>query len=308
MIAATRTTLQSLPADRKLTFTRLAATSYALRRVVSRVHPPRPLGSPMSRFRCLPLPGTAPLTVLLVAWGLTTAGMAADFVVESRTFEGDQDTPLTRNQTVFQGERVYDFVQEGDEITLLDTARGRFVLMDRRRQVKTELTTDQVLQYTQHIQRWAAGKEDLLLQFYADPHFEVVEEGPDRLKLHAAPLSYEVRGVTAAGDVVSRYRQFCDWYARFNSAVSPGSQLPFPRLVLNSHLARRQLVPAQVQLTLAASPRFGGKPVRLRSEHTLRSEVTTTELRQIDQANRLLVTLRSVPLTEYRDVARTATR
>jgi hypothetical protein len=246
--------------------------------------------------------------LLALAIGVSTPVPAADFVIESQTFDGESAKPFTRNKTVFHEQLVYDFVTTGDEITLLDTSRGRFVLMDTRRKVKTELTTDQVLRYTQHIKRWAAGKDDVLLQFYADPQFDVVEAGDDRLKLTAAPLAYEVVGTSQKPEIVSQYRVFSDWYARFNSAVNPGSQLPFPRLVLNHHLARRQLVPTQVHLTLAPQQRFGGKHVRLRTEHTLRPELTSQELQQIEQANHLLVTLQNVPLTDYRKAARTAGR
>jgi hypothetical protein len=258
----------------------------------------------------LQVPSSGRLTTagLALSIAVTASVSAADFVIESRTYDGDHAKPFTSNTTVFHEGLVYDFVTTEDEITLLDPSRGRFVLMNTRRKIKTELTTDQVLRYTQHVQQWAAGKKDILLQFYADPKFDVVEDGENRLKLTAAVLAYEVVGKSQTPEIVSQYRQFCDWFARFNSAVSPGSQLPFPRLVLNNHLARRQLVPTQVDLTLAPQRRFGGKPVHLRSEHTLRPELTSEEIRQIDQTNRLLVTLKNVPLTEYRTATATAER
>ncbi|NIL95994.1 MAG: hypothetical protein GTO53_01825 [Planctomycetales bacterium] len=257
-------------------------------------------------------PALAPLAALVLALefslGLTANVPAADFAMESRAFDGSHKKPFATNTTLFHEGLVYDFVNGSDEVTLLDKSRGRLVLMDKARQVKTELTTDQILRYTQHIREWAAGKSDLLLQFYANPNFDVVDDGDHQLKLTADLLTYQVVGSSPAPEIVRQYREFCDWYARLNSAVHPGSQLPFPRLLLNNHLARRQLVPTQVQLTLAPQQRFGGKPVRWRTEHTLRAELSSEDLQRIDQAGGLLVTLKPIPLTEYRQAPRTARR
>ena len=224
----------------------------------------------------------------------------ADFVVETRMFDGDGKKPFSRNRTLFYEGQVYDFIVSGKEITVMDKSLGRFVLLDTRRKVKAEVSTDQVLGYTQHIKTWAGSKNDPLLKFYANPTFDVVEKGKTKLLLKAAALSYDVDAQSETTEIVGQYREFSDWFARLNSAVNPGSQLPFPRLALNNHLARRQLVPTTVELTIAPQPRFDNKPIVLRAEHEWRSELSADEISQIEEARRLLVKFKVVPLPEYR--------
>jgi hypothetical protein len=70
------------------------------------------------------------------------------------------------------------------------------------------------------------------------------------LTLTSPHITYRLETVPArTAETVQQYREFSDWYARFNAMFNLGSTPPFPRLAVNKELARRGLVPTEVTLT-----------------------------------------------------------
>src|SRR4030095_12119114 len=116
-----------------------------------------------------------------------------------------------------------DFLLAGpEEITLLDTVRGRFTLLDPARQVKCGLSAQHVLQQTLSLESHAVESKDPLFAFAAQPQFETkVEEATEngqpvvRLNLVAKPREYAV--VARPSDlpaVVPAFRYFAAQFAR----------------------------------------------------------------------------------------------
>jgi hypothetical protein len=82
----------------------------------------------------------------LVALSLTPVAIQADdFRVESDVFVGKQKEPVATYLTLFAGKTIYDFVlTDPQQVTVFDTVRGRFILLDVHRGVKTELKLQEI--------------------------------------------------------------------------------------------------------------------------------------------------------------------
>lgn len=234
----------------------------------------------------------------------------ADFRVETRVFSGKDDKDESRNTTLFRGDVVYDFVGPPSVITLLDTARGKFTIIDETRRVKTELTTDQVLEISSRQRRLADKENDPLLTFCTRPKFKISEQKSiDQWTFSSPVMTYEVTSQSPSPIAIAgQYRQFADWYARLNSVVHRGGLPPMARLVVNQHLAGKDRIPKEVRLKLAAHPRFGNRELTIRSEHTFRTGLASSDLNRIEKADRHLATYRAISIMEYLAPPKTARR
>ena len=88
----------------------------------------------------------------------------------------------------------------------------------------------------------AAKSKDPLVKLLAEPKFqERSDEAADELTLNSPWVSYRLTlAHEASPSVVEQYHEFCDWYARLNALLTPGSLPPFGRLVVDAALAKRQ--------------------------------------------------------------------
>jgi len=247
-----------------------------------------------------------PICLALVLASLTLpmslAPAADDFRVETHIFVGDKEEPSSTNVTRFKGSVVWDFSGDGSEIVMFDKTRGRFAMLDLQRKVRTEITTGEVLQFTQQLREWAQGQEDPLLKFCAAPRLErVAGASPRNLKFTSALLTYEIETERPEKpEFALRYREFSDWYARVNTLFRPGLLPPFPRLQVNEHLGREQLLPQRVKLTLAPQRSHGNKELTVRSQQEFVYGLMESDLSHINKAAGYLVTLRAVSLETYR--------
>ena len=72
---------------------------------------------------------------------LVTNTWGEDFRIETDVFFDSEDEPAISTLTLFRGTTVYDFMgDKNEEITILDINRGRFVLLDCQRKIKTTVT------------------------------------------------------------------------------------------------------------------------------------------------------------------------
>src|SRR5882724_2304530 len=105
---------------------------------------------------------------------LVISGQAAadDFRIESKIFVGKESEPSSENLTLFRGGQVYDFLTKPSETTVFDKPRGRVILLDPARKVRTEIKADKLLAFSEELKVWAARQSDPFLKFAADPRFE----------------------------------------------------------------------------------------------------------------------------------------
>ena len=81
-----------------------------------------------------------------------------EFRVESKVFAGKNETPVSESLTLFADGRVYDFLSSPREITVFDFPRGRIVLIDAARKLRTELTTEQLNDFIDKLRSAPRGK------------------------------------------------------------------------------------------------------------------------------------------------------
>jgi len=239
---------------------------------------------------------------VLLAAVVTSPAAAEDFRIETKIFVADQEAPASENLTLFSGGTVYDFLADPQEIAIYKPSAqdesGRIVLLDPARQVRAELTTAEILEFSEKLKRWASMQEDALVKFASDPHFEQeFDARTGELAMTSAVLSYRLITEEAESDEAARqYREFSDWYARLGPMVHAGPAPPFPRLLVNQTLYKLRRLPREVHLSIPQR-----RPSDLRSRHRIQWRLSKADGDRIEQANEDLVNFRRVDLEEYRN-------
>jgi len=243
-------------------------------------------------------------TLLMMA-GLVTgtccALQAKDLRIETRIYvveNEDEEKQVGRNLTFFRDNVVYDFIHDPPVATVFQpptqNSPGRFIVLDQSRQIKTELSTDQLRQLIDTIQRRAAQHEDKLIRFSAAPTFDVTSgESDGQWKFGSDHITYRVKSMACDdSSSASLYRQFTDWYARFN-ALEEGGMLPFPRLRVNQTLGENHRIPTEVELEI---PSYN---VHLRSRHRVGRILSKHDRKQIDEALKQMQTFTAVAPSQF---------
>jgi hypothetical protein len=241
------------------------------------------------------------LTWLLLVLALgPRAAAAADFRVETKVYEADSREPASENTTLFAAGKVYDYLADGSSVAIFDPARTRFVLLDVERRLRIEIVQGQVEAFVRELRaRAAAGSS--FLKFAAHPQFEIEHQADQNtLHLHHKLMRYELATIQPAlPEAAQAYREFCDAYGQLNAMLQPGSLPPFPRQTVNHELARRDLVPTAVHLTIPPRTPLFGQGLTRRSEHHFTWRLVDEDLKRIAQTDRQLVTFTAVTLEEY---------
>jgi hypothetical protein len=225
---------------------------------------------------------------------------ADDFRIESKIFVGKEIVATSENLTLFRGGQVYDFLTKPSETTVFDKPRGRVILLDPARKVRTEIKSDRLIAFSEELKVWASKQSDPFLKFAADPRFQQRLEPSGELAFTSPFISYRIGTVKANTDsVAQQYLEFADSYARLNALTNPGSVPPLPRLAINAALFKTEAIPESVQMTMPARQRLGGKTTTLRSEHSIAWRLLESDLQRINDAEESLVTFTPVPLEHY---------
>lgn len=230
--------------------------------------------------------------VVMIVLGCIASAAADDFRVETKVYTVKDKKKVSENLTLFEAGYVYDFLTDPDRVAVFDQPHGRFILLDPARGVKTEIKTDEVLKFTEQFHRMAARSKSALTKFAADPEFDVDFAANGELTMKSDLINYKVQTLTAdTPQAAVQYREFSDWYARFNSMLNPGSTPPFPRLAVNAELARRQVLPTEVRLTI--------EKTSLRSEHHVSWRLLPRDHQKIAETANQLTTFKMVKFDEF---------
>ncbi|HEX4147283.1 MAG TPA: hypothetical protein VHY91_27545 [Pirellulales bacterium] len=238
---------------------------------------------------------------LLLAVLASTTARAEDFRIDSRVFAGKEPKPVSENTTLFHVGIVYDYIPN-KSIAIFDKPRRKFVLLDRQRHVKAEVTVDQLQTFCDRLQHFAAKDSNPFVRFVSEPHFDAtMGEKANELILSSPHMTYRLITTKADSPEASQqYREFSDWYSRLNVMMNPSSTPPFPRLAVNDELAQRGLLAEQVQLTVPQQSALHRHTVELRSEHHIAWRLLQTDLDLINETTTQLTTFKPIGLDEYR--------
>jgi hypothetical protein len=236
------------------------------------------------------------LAVLSVAAG----GLADDFRIETKTYNAKDKALVSQNLTLFQAGFVYDYLSQPERVAVFDRARGRFILLDPARKIKVQVRTDDVLVFAEKYHGWAAKSSNEFMRFAADPSFDVKLGTGGELTLDSPHVSYRLETVRVpTPEAVRQYREFSDWYVRFNGMMNVGSAPPFLRLAVNRELAERSLIPTEVVLNIPAQTASGLKPIAMRTEHKVSWKLLQPDLEKIAETGNHLAAFKTVDLGEF---------
>ncbi|MFH1267857.1 MAG: hypothetical protein ABIK89_19240 [Planctomycetota bacterium] len=247
------------------------------------------------------LPG---MLAAILAAGLCVCGGAAaeeDFRIENKVFVDDEKEPRIQSTTIFHEGVVYDYLADPAEVTVFDARHRRFVLLDLTRRIKTELTTERVVDFSQRLKEWAEGQSDEFLQFLANPQFEEeFDESTQELNFTSPWMTYRMTTIgTESEEISGQYREFADWYCRLNTVLNPGARPPFARMKVNAALLERQQFPREVELTIQPKESFLAKRLTVRSEHLLIRQLVESDRKRVAQTDQFLAMYTTVDFDEY---------
>ena len=227
---------------------------------------------------------------------------ADDFRIETKVFSDKGKTAVSHNTTLFKAGYVYDYLSDPDRVAVFDKPHGRFILLDPARKLKTEIKTDDVLTFATKFHDWAAKSANAFMRFAADPEFNVSFSEDGKLTLASPHINYRLQTEPAnTPEAAEQYREFSDWYARFNAMSNPGSTPPFARMTVNAELAERGLVPAEVQLTIPPQARLGVRAVAMRSEHNVSWKLLERDHERIVETANQLAAFKLVDISEFQE-------
>jgi hypothetical protein len=238
--------------------------------------------------------------IFLAGLGPCAVLCGADFRVENRVYSGSNKEPVGQSSTIFYHAFVYDFLQNPAETTIFDKTAGRFMILDDTRQIRTELSTKELENFTQQLKERAVKGRDQLMHFFAEPSFEERYDSSRReLILFSDLVNYKAVITSADTAIVSQYREFSDWCARLKPILISGSPPPFARLKLNEALAMRESIAREVALTITVKD-GKTKPSTVRSEHLLSLTLAPADLERVERARKAMTAYKPVAFEQYR--------
>jgi hypothetical protein len=230
--------------------------------------------------------------------------LADDFRIQTDVYSGKSKIPVSRNTTLFRAGHVYDYLSNPQDaaakerVAVFDHARGRFILLDPARKQKAEVKSDDVLLFASKLQAAGAKSSNAFTKFAVDPEFEVDFSQDGELSLTSPHMTYKLKTMPAISpEAAGQYREFSDWYGRFNTMSNPGSTPPFARMAVNAELARRGLVPSEVHLDIPGQS--GVKAASLRSEHHISWRLLPRDIEKIEATANQLAAFKTVDFDEF---------
>jgi len=229
---------------------------------------------------------------------------AEDFRLENRVFAGAAKKPVAQTTTIFHDQAVYDYMVEPEEVIVFEKGLGRFVLLDMGRKIRTELTTNEVLELIRRLRVLVGSQDDPYLQFLAEPKFdEQFDATAGELTMSSRWMTYRIVLAGAETAAIARqYRGFSDWYARLNWLLEPRSRPPFARLLVNKAIAAREATAGTVHLTVTLKKGLSAKRLSSRSEHQLVCQLAASDLDRVSRTRRLMTVFKPVSFQQYRKV------
>ena len=232
---------------------------------------------------------------------------AQDFRIETEVFRGNSSEPISENLTLFSGNLILDFMlptdrtRFPDEIVIYQSREKQFVLLDTRRQIKTEILEGEVLKILAALQNSSIAEKgnEFLFQPEFQEHFDI---SSGLLTLESEQLTYQVRGKRPTDEnQLHRYFEFIGQFARLN-ATDPRRMPPFARLKLNQSLQKYGVIPEAVQLTITPSRNSPQEMIELRTTHNLISSLSEKDEKRIESAKRYWIDFKPVSLSQFRDL------
>ncbi len=239
---------------------------------------------------------------------------SSNFRVTTTIYSGNDKEASAEHLILFSDSLVYDLPQLDDTIvSVFDPQRGRVILLNRATQVRTTISTDDLMKLTAQLRAAAtdANKQERLgLSATTQPIVNVAQQDvgtiddslasigdslSDGYMIRYGDVQYEVLTQTPRTPSISRqYAQFADWALRLNVARRIGSA-PFGRMTLNQQVAAVGKLPRITTLTI----RRGLTSDRFRSTHEVIEQLSESDRKTITEVGGMLAIYREVSFAEF---------
>ncbi len=259
---------------------------------------------------------TVVVGIIAITMGRPALSCAVEFRIETKVYSGDAPTPESESLTLCRDGVIYDFLfpspgaaqpdaRRGEQVAIFKPGAGdkagRFILLDSKRGVRAELTTDEILGFLADMHEIAADQSDPLVRFAADPKFsESFDAATAELTLSSGVMTYRLKTQPVKdAATMTVYREYCDWYARLGAMTQSRALPPMARLAVNDALSKRNLVAKEVALAIPARRAYQADDISIRAEHSIDWRLSKDDSRLIDSADKQLVELRETTAAEY---------
>jgi hypothetical protein len=232
--------------------------------------------------------------------------------VESEVFVDGEKEPVARSLTLFRNGLAWDFLEQpkaagkGEsnltEIVLHDPVRERAVVVDPKRNLKTQIDSLRLERLSASLSAWARKSDDRLVRWAGGPDFgDGFREEDSKLELVGPRVRYEVEFAAAdSEDDAQRYRRFADTAMLLKALLHPGGIPPFPRLAINRRVAALCGIPATVTLEIDSKAALvGARPQVLRSVHKVHPRLVAGDLQRIEDAEAHIAVAEQVDLAAF---------
>ena len=237
--------------------------------------------------------------VVMIGSASVTHGQSEDFRMQTSVFVGNNSAAAVSSLTMFNGTTIYDFIEnesEFGEITVFDVKRGRFVLLDPQRKIKTTLTKDFLVRFLDQV--LSQTSNTALTKYVQQKLQHEFNLSTKTVRVMSEHLTYQATGIAPKFDsAIQRYRHFADWVARLNS-TRIGNLPPYSRFELNRLMAKQKLMPKSIVRTLMLDE-VGLRKQTVRSEHTINWQLTNTDRKRISNTGDQMAIFKEVSADEF---------
>lgn len=222
----------------------------------------------------------------------TDGNQPTAFRIATDVYADATKPPVMQTLTLFSEGVYYDFEEsEGGLITVVDPLRKRIVLLNRLRQVKTELTLERI----QLTVADARTQADAKITAVRDTSYETGRDGVSVAIIRNDFMEYRAEAqAVPKPDIAVQYADFADWSARLN-AVTPAKLPPYLRIDLNRLMAGHGTIPSKIE----RRTHQGGREVVITARLIPNWRLSQDDQTRIARCGAMMAEFRNVPESEY---------
>jgi len=227
----------------------------------------------------------------------------ANFRVNYKVMSGDSNEVISSGKTIFCDGNAYDFVDNTDEIIVLNSSSRKIYVLDVENRKKWTTTPEEVEEYATKLCRWGMSHPKEEIRQYFQPDFKRnYDEAKDEYSFIAPTFSYFVTPAKPEkAEFLQQYRYFAQWSCRTNMMLSPGAKTLYPRYVVNEVIFNAGSLIEKVQLSIKLGKGPFAKQETLLSEYQYLSRLVESDQVIIRQVEDYLVLFRDGTLEELQN-------
>lgn len=218
------------------------------------------------------------------------------FRVDTDIYADNAKAPIKRTLTLFSDGIYYDFEEaEMGLITVIDPSRSRIVLLNRQRQVKATLDTNQVQKMVVNARTQSDAKTTAKIASISKSQFEKIPNGKEEAVVLNEYMEYRASTQQPnQPDMAHQYFEFANGSAQLNAIYQPKLP-PYLRLELNRLIAERDLLPNEIRRIT----RQGGRQMELTCRIIPIWQLSQDDLVKIARCGAMLADFKEVSSDDY---------